>query len=79
LREIRKSVTRFSETGDRKTNALNESLLKEVEQIFEQANTQNFPAYKVRFVFERLLDQLPKDFSFDPYPNLRLYLQRPFS
>ena len=76
LREIRKSVTRFSETGDRKTNALNESLLKEVEQIFEQANTQNFPAYKVRFVFERLLDQLPKDFSFDPYPNLRLYLQQ---
>jgi len=29
-----------------------------------------------RFLFERLLDQLPDDFSFSPYRHLRLYLQQ---
>ncbi|MFH1209096.1 MAG: glycogen/starch synthase [Candidatus Omnitrophota bacterium] len=76
LKEIRKNMTHSSGTGDRKTSAPNESLLGEVEQVFEQAKKQDFPAYKTRFVFERLLDQLPKDFSFDPFPNLRLYLQQ---
>lgn len=52
------------------------SVVREVEQIFEQAKRHDLPAYKTRFVFEKLLDRLPEDFSFDAYPNLRLYLQQ---
>jgi len=52
------------------------SVAREVEQIFESAKKHDLPVYKTRFVFERLLDVLPKAFSFDAYPNLRLYIQQ---
>ncbi|MFH1799534.1 MAG: nucleotide sugar dehydrogenase [Candidatus Omnitrophota bacterium] len=51
-------------------------IVKEVTDIFEQSKKNDLPAYKTRFVLEKLLDRLPKDFSFDAYPNLRLYLQQ---
>ena len=52
------------------------SVAQEVEAIFESAKEHNLPIYKTRFIFERLMDTLPKDFSFDPYPNLRLQIQQ---
>lgn len=48
----------------------------EINAIFESASKHDLPAYKTRFVFEKLLDQLPKDFSFESYPHLRLYIQQ---
>ena len=50
--------------------------LKEVEAVFEAADQHDLPPYKTRFVFERLMDQLPEDFSFEVYPNLRFFLQQ---
>jgi small neutral amino acid transporter SnatA (MarC family)/DNA-binding transcriptional regulator/RsmH inhibitor MraZ len=52
------------------------SLTQEVEAIFESAKKHDLPVYKTRFVFERLMDALPEDFSFDLYPNLRLQIQQ---
>ncbi|MBU9888272.1 MAG: glycogen/starch/alpha-glucan phosphorylase [Candidatus Omnitrophica bacterium] len=81
--QVQKIVTRSSGLGTRETKDSNksrgtslESLLAEVEAILEQAKTHDLPLYKTRFVFERLLDRLPEDFSFDTYPALRLYLQQ---
>lgn len=48
----------------------------EVEEIFRSAKIGNLPVHKTRFVFERLMDVLPENFSFDAYPNLRLYIQQ---
>ncbi len=51
-------------------------VVDEVEAIFNSAKTGNLPVHKTRFVFERLMDVLPEDFSFDAYPNLRLHIQQ---
>jgi hypothetical protein len=67
-------VQQNTKDKDVERRALN--VVREVEQVFEQAKKNDRPSYKTRFVFEKLLDQLPKDFSFDAYPNLRLYLQQ---
>jgi hypothetical protein len=53
-----------------------EVLFKEIETAFESAKRHNPPIYKTRFVFERLMDTLPDNFSFAAYPNLRLYIQQ---
>ena len=51
-------------------------LAQEVGAIFEKAKKNDLPVYKTRFVFERLMDQLPAGFSFETYPNLRLRIQQ---
>ena len=52
------------------------SIIQEVAAVFESAKKHDLPAYKTRFVFERLMDALPENFSFDLYPNLRLQIQQ---
>jgi|GEM_PF-591558 len=67
------------ENGGRKAESIKTgtpSAVKEVMDVFERAKKHELPAYKTRFVFEKLLDRLPEDFSFEAYPNLRLYLQQ---
>jgi len=53
-----------------------DDLVSNIEVIFKSAKKRDLPIHKTRFVFERLMDVLPKDFSFDAYPNLRLYIQQ---
>ncbi|HQB11596.1 MAG TPA: nucleotide sugar dehydrogenase [Candidatus Omnitrophota bacterium] len=60
--------------GDSRSPAL--KVTDEVEEIFRSAKIGNLPVHKTRFVFERLMDVLPENFSFDAYPNLRLYIQQ---
>ena len=62
--------------GHMKTSGDFVALWHDVSALFESAKKHDLPIYKTRFVFERLLDALPDDFSFDPYPNLRLQIQQ---
>ena len=79
LKNIQKLEIR--DPGLVKTRNQNKSLvpgtvLQDVSEIFEAAKKVSLPVYKTRFIFERLMDALPDDFSFDPYPNLRLQIQQ---
>ena len=67
-KEFLKAIQRFGENS--------KILFQEIEQIFAASKKQELPVYKTRFIFERLMDVLPKDFSFDSYPNLRLQIQQ---
>ncbi len=60
----------FAETG------LPFSMVGEVEQVFASAKTGSLPLYETRFIFERMMDALPKAFSFSDYPNFRLHIQQ---
>ncbi|HQB93695.1 MAG TPA: PEP/pyruvate-binding domain-containing protein [Candidatus Omnitrophota bacterium] len=60
----------FAETG------LSSSVAGEVERVFASAKTGSLPVYETRFVFERMMDALPNDFSFAVYPNFRLHIQQ---
>lgn len=52
------------------------TFLGEITRLLNQKTAQGLPLYKTRFVFEKLLDALPKDYSFETYPAFRLHLQR---
>ncbi|MDD5226182.1 MAG: hypothetical protein PHV97_03235, partial [Candidatus Omnitrophica bacterium] len=52
------------------------SLLQEITKFLKPENAGDLPPYKTRFTFERLMDLLPKDYSFEPYPVFRLYVQQ---
>ena len=69
LRDIAKYGAQSTEYGEKK-------LGDEMNAMFEMAKKGGLPLYKTRFVFERLMDALPADFSFDAYPNLRLRIQQ---
>lgn len=86
LKTLQKFGTRSSSLGKIKNeqtkrvpspeSRVPEKVFQEVEAVFEAAKTGNLPAYETRFVFERLMDVLPADFSFEAYPAFRLYLQQ---
>ena len=69
LRDIAKYGVQSTEYGEKK-------LGDEMNAMFEMAKKGGLPLYKTRFVFERLMDALPADFSFNAYPNLRLRIQQ---
>ena len=51
-------------------------LLQEITDLLEHKNAGDLPLYKTRFAFEKLMDILPKDYSFEAYLVFRLYLQQ---
>ena len=52
------------------------AVLDEITQLLNQKTAHGLPLYKTRFAFEKLLDVLPEDYSFEIYPAFRLHLQR---
>lgn len=52
------------------------SVIQDVKTLLAAHENRNLPPFKTRFAFEKLMEQLPEDFSFTPYPNLRLHIQQ---
>jgi hypothetical protein len=52
------------------------TVLDEITRLLNQKTAHGLPLYKTRFAFEKLLDVLPEDYSFEIYPAFRLHLQR---
>ncbi|HNX67865.1 MAG TPA: UTP--glucose-1-phosphate uridylyltransferase [Candidatus Omnitrophota bacterium] len=74
LKKIQKILSPRSRASGPRTET--EDPIAAVQAAFDSAKKHDLPIYKTRFVFERLLDQLPADFSFEAYPNLKLYIQQ---
>lgn len=54
----------------------NPDLFNELREILAAHPRDEYPPYETRAAFERLLDVLPEEVSFDRFPNLRLEIQR---
>ncbi|MFA5167692.1 MAG: hypothetical protein WC530_04090 [Candidatus Omnitrophota bacterium] len=72
--EVPKEINAF--LGHIKTLRIPLDLLKQAEVFLRNGKNKELPAYKTRFVFERLLEALPPDYSFDAFPNLQLHIQQ---
>ena len=53
-----------------------EALLKQAEALLATGANQDLPIHQTRFIFEKMIDLLPVNYSFEPFPNLRLYIQQ---
>ena len=76
LAKVEKEKATFLSALATNASRVPEALLKEVAAVFENAKKSDLPIYQTRFVFERMMDALPADFSFEAYPALRLYIQQ---
>ncbi len=54
----------------------NPKVVADIEKVFDLASRNELPIYETRFIFERLVDASPADFSFDAYPNLKVFIQK---
>jgi starch phosphorylase len=61
---------------DLETRKVPEELLQEIKKLLDYQKAGDLPLYKTRFAFERLMDFLPQDYSFEAYPVFRLHLQQ---
>ncbi len=61
---------------DLKARRIPSELLQEITKLLEHKKDGDLPPYKTRFAFEKLMDLLPTDYSFEQYPNFKLHLQQ---
>lgn len=62
--------------ADLESRSIPAELLQKVARFLEHKNGEDLPSYQTRFTFEKLVDLLPENYSFEAYPHIRLVIQQ---